>query len=327
MSNLKISKPAIGCTLYVLSALFSVMINIFAKKMFVQYSEPSWQVIFIRQAFVMGLLMPFMMKKQFNFFDRVAFWPNIQRGVLYVLSIFIMYTAIQHVAINTFVSIQFLVPVVASVMAIFIMKEKGTKILWIALFICTLGAFLTKRPSFENSNENFYLLLILLFVLIRSYVAVLNRKLAVRFDTATLVFYSNIIMFVISAAFFWEFVPVNSTVIAISAVCSIFYCLEYTFVFIANKFCSVISVQACEHILQGSARKDILLLEAQQLPGAFGVVGVKKFDDILRGVPAGQKEINFVALGGASLSDEQREEMTNREGVASGSATSFFVVI
>ena len=126
MSNLKISKPAIGCTLYVLSALFSVMINIFAKKMMVQYSVPSWQVIFIRQAFVMGLLMPFMMKKQFNFFDRVAFWPNIQRGVLYVLSIFIMYTAIQHVAINTFVSIQFLVPVVASVMAIFIMKEKDS---------------------------------------------------------------------------------------------------------------------------------------------------------------------------------------------------------
>ena len=29
----------------------------------------------------------------------------------------------------------------------------------------------------------------------------------------------------------------------------------------------------------------------------------------------------FVALGGAGLSDEQREEMTNREGVASGGAT------
>jgi len=28
-----------------------------------------------------------------------------------------------------------------------------------------------------------------------------------------------------------------------------------------------------------------------------------------------------VALGGASLSDEQREEMTNREGVAAGGAT------
>lgn len=279
MSNLKISKPAIGCTLYVLSALFSVMINIFAKKMMVQYSVPSWQVIFIRQAFVMGLLMPFMMKKQFNFFDRVAFWPNIQRGVLYVLSIFIMYTTIQRVAINTFVSIQFLVPVVASVMAIFIMKEKGTKILWIALFICTFGAFLTKRPSFENSNENFYLLLILLFVLIRSYVAVLNRKLAVRFDTATLVFYSNIIMFVISAAFFWEFVPVSSTVIVISMVCSIFYCLEYTFVFIANKFCSVISVQACEFskIIYSIAGSWIILGEGttrdQIIGGSFILAG------------------------------------------------------
>ena len=272
MSNLTISKPAIGCTLYVLSALFSVTINIFAKKMMVQYSVPSWQVIFIRQAFVIGLLMPFMMKKQFNFFDRVAFWPNIQRGVLYVLSIFIMYTAIQHVAINTFVSIQFLVPVVASVMAIFIMKEKGTKILWIALFI-------SKRPSFENSSENFYLLLILLFVLIRSYVAVLNRKLAVRFDTATLVFYSNIIMFVISAAFFWEFVPVSSTVIIISMICSIFYCLEYTFVFIANKFCSVISVQACEFskIIYSIAGSWIILGEGttrdQIIGGSFILVG------------------------------------------------------
>ena len=32
----------------------------------------------------------------------------------------------------------------------------------------------------------------------------------------------------------------------------------------------------------------------------------------------------FVARGGASLSDEQREEMTNREGVASGRATTIF---
>jgi len=29
----------------------------------------------------------------------------------------------------------------------------------------------------------------------------------------------------------------------------------------------------------------------------------------------------IIALGGASLSDEQREEMTNREGVAAGGAT------
>ena len=37
---------------------------------------------------------------------------------------------------------------------------------------------------------------------------------------------------------------------------------------------------------------------------------------------AGRSE--FVARGGASLSDEQREEMTNREGVASGRATTIF---
>ena len=37
--------------------------------------------------------------------------------------------------------------------------------------------------------------------------------------------------------------------------------------------------------------------------------------------PQAQQSKIKVALGGASLSDEQREEMTNREGVASGSAT------
>ena len=243
---MKISNGALGCLLYTFSAFLSVTINIFAKKMMVQYSVPSWEVMFVRQAFVIAMLMPFMMKKKFNFFDRKAFLPNCQRGLLYVLSIFLMYTAIQHVAINTFVSIQFLVPVVASVMAIFIMKEKGSKNLWIALFICTVGAFLTKKPSAENSSENFYLLLIFLFVLVRSYVAVLNRKLAVRFDTSTLVFYSNIIMFLISGAFFWQFVPAEGAVLLISAICGIFYCLEYVLIFISNRLCSVISIQACE---------------------------------------------------------------------------------
>ena len=46
--------------------------------------------------------------------------------------------------------------------------------------------------------------------------------------------------------------------------------------------------------------------------------------EMLRAIFCCAARSEFVALGGASLSDEQREEMTNREGVASGGATTIF---
>ena len=236
----------IGCGMFLFAMFLSVCNSVFVKKAMVQYSLPSWEVIFIRELAICLMLLPFIIKFRFNFCDKNTLKPNIIRNVLYAVSTYLLYTLLTKMSVNDITSFQFFVPVVASIFAMIFLKEQGSKIIWLSLLVCVCGGFVIKQPDFSDSAGIYTYALLFLFIGMRSFITILNKKLATTFSTSTIVFYTHIIMFLSSACFVWQFSKPHPFVITILACAGLIYCIEYILIYTAYKFCSVLVIQPCE---------------------------------------------------------------------------------
>ena len=235
-----------GCGMFLFAMFLSVCNSVFVKKAMVQYQLPSWEVIFIRELAICLMLLPFMIKFKFNFFNKNTLKPNIIRNVLYAVSTYLLYTLLAKMSVNDITSFQFFVPVVASIFAMIFLKEQGSKVIWLSLLVCVCGGFIIKQPDFNDSASIYTYALLVVFIVMRSFITILNKKLATTFNTSTIVFYTHIIMFLSSACFIWQFAKPHPYAIAILAFAGLIYCIEYILIYTAYKFCSVLVIQPCE---------------------------------------------------------------------------------
>ena len=243
---MRINKTTFGIILYLFSALISVCNNIFVKKVMIDYQLPAWETIAIRQSVIVAILIPFMIKMKFVFFDKTTFAPNFFRNIIYAISIGIMHIAMFKIPINNGTSLQFLTPIIASIMAIFFLKEKNSLFLWLSLAVCLLGALVIQTPSFNDSSLFYAHVLLLISIFLKSVVAILNKKLAIKFKTSTLIFYMHTMVLFVSLVFFYEFIKFEPIVILILGIAGFFYLLEYIMIYTAYKYCSVCVIQPLE---------------------------------------------------------------------------------
>ena len=235
-----------GCLLYAVAQFISVFINVFIKKSIIEYNIPSWEVVAISQGTIVLLLIPLMIKSKFHFFNSKTIKLNLIRNILYAISLYLMYSTLSKLPVNINISVQFLVPIVASIFAYIFLKEKGHFIMWLSLFICIFGAYTIKHPDFSNQTEKTAYLMLFAFVLVRGITTILNGKLASKFDTKILVFYSHIIMFSVSLLFCWQFILLPFKAVAILSALGILCCFEYILIYKANKYCTVLTLQPIE---------------------------------------------------------------------------------
>ena len=244
--KLKIDKTLLGVICYLSGMFISVAISIFVKKIMVQYKLPAWEVVFIRHSIIVALLIPFMVKFKFNFFNKYALKLNTIRNLFYFASTITFYIVMTKLPVNDCISIEFLVPVFAGIFAMILLREKGSKIMWLALAICILGAGVVKRPTMSNKAEFYAYLMLFAVVLMRAMTITLNGKLATEFKTSTIVFYTNIMMLIMSSFFCMTFIKPHPMAILILFFSAIFYCIEYILIFTAHKWCTVLTLQPCE---------------------------------------------------------------------------------
>lgn len=240
------NKTFIGILLYCGGMFLTTLISVFVKKTMKNYNIPSYEVIFIREIFVLLLLLPFMLKYKFNFFQKKAISLNLFRNVLYFASTALFYYVLTQLPVNNCISLQFLVPIVASILAMIFLKEKGSKLVWVALIVCILGSFVVKPPVFENKGELYAYVLLFVVIFMRGAIICCNGKLASVFNTSSIMFYSNFFLFLFSGFFFFEFVKPHPMAILILAITGMLYCIEYLMIFTAHKYCTVLTLQPCE---------------------------------------------------------------------------------
>ena len=211
--------------------LVTVLLNIFVKKAITQFSLPTWEVLCIRQMFIVMGLLPLMVKNKFNFFDKVAFKPNVFRNILFL---------------DDATAITFLTPIIGSVLAVKLLKEKPSKTLWVALVLSIIGVVVVKKPGFNNPELLIGYGALLVTTIIRGYIVVLNKRLSNQFDTMTMLFYTHIVMFLVALCFCKQFVPVPFGAFKYLAGAALLFFIEYYLIFKAYKYCTASNLQPLE---------------------------------------------------------------------------------
>ena len=237
------NKVVLGCLFYAIAMALSVSSNVLVKKTMINFNLPAWESIAIRQAIIVVILLPFMIKKKFNFFRKDALGINLIRNVLYAISIGLAHIAFLYIPINEGTSLQFFAPVMTSVFAIFLLKEKNILSIWVALILCFCGALFIQPPSIGSASVKTAYILFAISIILKSLNGILNRILALKFDTYTLVFYMHIIILLVSLCFFRSFKVAPMQAILILGVVGIIYLLEYILIYIAQKHCTVTILQ------------------------------------------------------------------------------------
>ena len=233
-----------GSMLYLTAMFVTVTLNIFVKSAIVKFNLPTIEVLCCRQAIIVLFLLPLMIKRKFNFFDKDSFKPNIFRNLLFSASTFAMYCGMARVPLNDATAITFLAPIIGSVLAVKLLHEKASKTIWIALILAMIGVLVVKTPNF-NDNENilFGYGALMIAVIIRGYVVILNKKLADKFDTMTMLFYTHIIMLLTSLLFAPQFIAIPLESMKYIAGASLLFFIEYYLIFKAYKLCKATTLQ------------------------------------------------------------------------------------
>ena len=247
-----LNKTSLGILLYLCGMVFTVLLNVFLKKAIKVYSIPTWETLFIRQSIIVIFLLPLIIKSKFKFFKKEQWKPNVFRNLLFTFSTFLLYFGLSQVPVNEATSITFLVPIIGSILAIKFLGEKSSKSIWIALILSVCGVCVIKQPGFDNNSANIGYIALLLCALIRGYIVILNKKLATKFDTNTILYYTHIVMlfisffFVLLSYYQGTFVIPCMTAILYISFASLLFFLEYWFIFKAYKLCKVVVLQPIE---------------------------------------------------------------------------------
>ncbi len=240
---MNISNSAKGTLIYLSAMFVTVMLNIFVKSAIVKFHLPTIEVLCCRQAIIVIFLMPLMIKRKFNFFDKKAFKPNVFRNLLFSISTFLLYCGMSRVPLNDATAITFLIPIIGSILAVKMLGEKASKSIWFALILSIIGVFVIKKPCFNDEDIMFGYVALILTVFIRSYVVVLNKRLASQFDTMTMLFYTHIVMLIMGLLFFPYFITIPLESVKYIAGSGILFFIEYYLIFKAYKLCNAITLQ------------------------------------------------------------------------------------
>ena len=237
-----LTNNSIGMLLYVLAMFITSLLNIFVKKVIVLYSLPTWEVLFLRQILIVICLIPLMAKMKFNFFDKTACKPNIIRSIFYSFSTFLIYAGMSRIPLNNATAITFIAPILASILAVKILKEKSSNLIWLALLVSMIGTLIMKPPSLSYESTIGYIALIG-FVFVRAIVVLMQKQMAQKFDTIIMLFYTNIIMLLVPLCFCFQFKPVPFEAIKYIVFLSLLFFIEYYLILKAYKFALAIKLQ------------------------------------------------------------------------------------
>lgn len=278
MILMKVSNGIKGSLIYLSAMFVTVMLNIFVKSAIVKFHLPTVEVLCCRQVIIVLFLLPLMIKRKFNFFDKTAFKPNVTRNILFSISTFALYAGMSRIPLNDATAITFLTPIIGSILAVKCLGEKASKSIWVALILSMMGVLIIKKPGFGNDDILLGYSALMLSVTIRGYIVVLNKRLANSFDTMTMLFYTHIVMLLTSLLFVFDFVRIPVEAIKYIAGASLLFFIEYYLIFKAYKLCNAITLQPFDfsRLLYMMIMSDLLLNETvqrNQIIGGLVIVG------------------------------------------------------
>ncbi|WP_343912469.1 DMT family transporter [Aquimarina litoralis] len=167
----------------ILSTISFTVMNLLVK-----YLEgfSAYQLVFFRSIGTLFFTMPFLLHHKIPILGNQKKWL-ILRGLAGVTSMGLFFMSVEYLKIGSAVSLRYLSPIFATLLAVLFLKEKVKHIQWLFFLIAFSGVLIIK--GFDTEINSFGLLLIVLSALFSGFVYVLINKIGLRDHPVVIVNY------------------------------------------------------------------------------------------------------------------------------------------
>ena len=165
---------------------------------------PVFEIALGRNVFGMFFMLPWLARVGFSGMRTRHFGMHMVRGLFSAANVWFLFGALAYAPVADVSAITFMMPIVASILAVIFFREKASCFHWFAVFIGFVGALIVIRPGFSGFNPG--LLLALGAVMAGSIVAMLIKGL-LKHDSsdkiAAWLFVSHIVLGLIPGFLVW----------------------------------------------------------------------------------------------------------------------------
>ena len=196
--------------LIILSVFFSALMSVLIK--LAQQEINVFTAAFLRFFFGILILTPIFIKTKLNVFKTSQLKIHFLRVIINYPSMLLFFYGINFVSIEKANSLTFVVPFIATILAIIFLKEKIYGYRIFALLLGFIGMLIIIRPGFIEISIGVYM--ILTSSILWAIMIIITKKLSKDDSSITILSYQYLLMFVISfvfAIFNWKS-PSNETI-------------------------------------------------------------------------------------------------------------------
>jgi len=196
--------------LIILSVFFSALMSVLIK--LAQQEINVFTAAFLRFFFGILILTPIFIKTKLNVFKTSHLKIHFLRVIINYPSMLLFFYGINFVSIEKANSLTFVVPFIATILAIIFLKEKIYGYRIFALLLGFIGMLIIIRPGFIEISIGVYM--ILTSSILWAIMIIITKKLSKDDSSITILSYQYLLMFVISfvfAIFNWQS-PSNETI-------------------------------------------------------------------------------------------------------------------
>lgn len=165
---------------------------------------PVFEIALARNVFGLMFMLPWLMKVGFGAMRTRHIGKHALRGLLSATNVWFLFAALAYAPVADVSAITFMMPITASVLAVFLLREQTSMVQWIAALTGFAGALIVIRPGMAAFNPG--LLFAVGAVCSGSFVAMLIKTL-LKYDSgdtvAAWLFVSHIVLGIVPAILVW----------------------------------------------------------------------------------------------------------------------------
>ncbi|MDA0991626.1 MAG: DMT family transporter [Verrucomicrobia bacterium] len=113
---------------------------------------PIFEIALARNVFGLMFMLPWLMKVGLSAMHTSHLGKHAMRGLLSAANIWFLFAAVAYAPVADVSAITFMMPIIASVLAVFVLKEQTSLVQWLAALIGFVGALIVIRPGMAGFN-------------------------------------------------------------------------------------------------------------------------------------------------------------------------------
>lgn len=118
---------------------------------------PVFEIALARNVFGLAFMLPWLMKVGIGSMRTHHMGKHAIRGLLSAANVWFLFAALAYAPVADVSAITFMMPITASVLAVFILRERTSLLQWLAVMIGFAGALVVIRPGMAEFNPGLLL--------------------------------------------------------------------------------------------------------------------------------------------------------------------------